>query len=446
MFTLGLLFLASYLLGAVPFGWLVGRAHGIDISKHGSGNIGATNVGRVLGKKYGVLVFVLDFAKGALPVAAAKLLPDAGVPREALTVAAGVAAFLGHLFPVYLKFRGGKGVATGAGVVAVLLPLPALAALLTWVVVVFATRYVSVASVAAAVALCVAHLFPAPQPWAYPESIVSTFCLVAASLVAARHAGNLRRLLDGTEHRLKESPTMMLFSKTLHVLALGLWFGSAAFFTLAGVLIFDAFDKVSKAPRDERPSWLPLPAEFDKEPPSPTFLKPLSRPEEQGTVPEEQGARAGGVAVAPLFPWFYGIQLVCGFVAYGTALAWQKGREKDRVQSWRAWILMVALIVTLAGWWLEGKVSDLRKPRDDKTDLVLREKSPTPAQITAAEQARKEFVTWHLYGLAQNFVTLILVTIAMALAAQLPSAAGAPAAGSPEERRAASDQKAPAAV
>src|SRR5947208_151060 len=81
-----------------------------------------------------------------------------------------------------------------------------------WLVVVFATRYVSVASVCAAAALCVAQLLLAPRPWAYPESIVSTFCLLAAFLVAARHAGNLRRLLDGTEHRLKESPTMMLFS------------------------------------------------------------------------------------------------------------------------------------------------------------------------------------------------------------------------------------------
>src|SRR5262249_5876528 len=157
-----LLFLASYLLGAVPFGWLVARARGVDIVKHGSGNIGATNVGRILGKKYGVLVFLLDFAKGAVPVAVAKLLPAADVPREALTVAAGVAAFLGHLFPVYLRFRGGKGVATGAGVVAVLVPVPALAAFLPWLVVVFATRYMSVASISAALAICVAHFLLAP--------------------------------------------------------------------------------------------------------------------------------------------------------------------------------------------------------------------------------------------------------------------------------------------
>jgi acyl-phosphate glycerol 3-phosphate acyltransferase len=438
MLILFLLSLASYLLGAVPFGWLVARARGVDIIKHGSGNIGATNVGRVLGKKYGVLVFALDFAKGALPVAVASLLPVSEVPSEALKVMAGVAAFLGHLFPVYLKFRGGKGVATGAGVVAVLLPLPALVALLTWVVVVFATRYVSVASICAAASLCVAHVLLAPRPWAYPENIVSTFCFLAAALVAARHAGNLRRLLGGTEHRLKESGTMMLFSKTLHVLALGLWFGSAVFFTLAGYLIFEEFKKdvAAAEQKGQWPEWFVLP----------DGTRDTANTELPDLLRRERASRAFGVAVRPLFPWYYGIQLVCGFLAYGTALAWQRGREKDRVQSWRSWLLMVAVIVTLGGWWLEGKVEELRKPRDEKTDLVLRMHDPTKEQIDGAERARDEFMKWHGYSLMQNVVTLLLVTVAMALAAQLPTAPGGPAAGPSEERKAASDQKAPAAV
>src|SRR5262249_6431989 len=109
----------SYLLGSVPFGVIVGRARGVDIFKAGSGNIGATNVGRVLGRKSGVLVFVLDFLKGALPTAIMYLA--FGVTAG---VAAGLAAFLGHLFPAYLRFHGGKGVATGFGVTLVLLPGP----------------------------------------------------------------------------------------------------------------------------------------------------------------------------------------------------------------------------------------------------------------------------------------------------------------------------------
>src|SRR6476646_3090635 len=126
----------AYLVGAIPFGWLIARSRGIDIFHAGSGNIGATNVGRVLGRKFGLLVFALDFAKGAGPVLVAGILPadvrDAFELPDALRVGAALAAFLGHLFPVYLGFRGGKGVATGAGVVLVLTPVPALAALLAW--------------------------------------------------------------------------------------------------------------------------------------------------------------------------------------------------------------------------------------------------------------------------------------------------------------------------
>src|SRR5436853_2081253 len=111
--------LLSYFLGAVPFGYLIARARGVDILHAGSGNIGATNVGRILGKRFGLLVFALDFAKGAVPTFLC--LRWLGVTAG---VTAGLAAFIGHLFPVYLRFRGGKGVATGAGVVAGLFPLP----------------------------------------------------------------------------------------------------------------------------------------------------------------------------------------------------------------------------------------------------------------------------------------------------------------------------------
>src|SRR5947209_1202304 len=126
LLTIVLTLLLAYLLGAIPFGYLIARWRGLDIFRHGSGNIGATNVGRVLGRRFGVLVFLLDFGKGALPTLIANLIgrDEAGDLAETLGpnglgVAAGLAAFLGHLFPVYLRFRGGKGVATGAGVVAV---------------------------------------------------------------------------------------------------------------------------------------------------------------------------------------------------------------------------------------------------------------------------------------------------------------------------------------
>src|SRR5215471_19196901 len=151
--SLGLTLLLSYLIGAIPFGYLVARGRGVDILKQGSGNIGATNVGRVLGRPFGVLVFLLDFAKGAVPALLARLWASRyalELPPDSLPVAAAVAAFLGHLFPIYLRFRGGKGVATAAGAVSVLLPGPALTALVTWLAVVLASRYVSLASLTAA--------------------------------------------------------------------------------------------------------------------------------------------------------------------------------------------------------------------------------------------------------------------------------------------------------
>jgi acyl phosphate:glycerol-3-phosphate acyltransferase len=403
----------AYLVGAIPFGYVVARLRGVDIFTVGSGNIGATNVGRALGRKYGVLVFLLDFAKGALPVLAATRLPLLGVetPREWLGVAAGLAAFLGHLFPVYLGFKGGKGVATGAGVVLVLVPYAALAALAAWLAVVISSRYVSVASVVAAVVLVGFQIIFAPQPWSGPEFVVTLFCVLAALLVVVRHRSNLRRLWCGSEHQLKESRTMFVVSKIVHVLALGLWFGTVAFFTLAGGLMIQAFE--NEARNEARPLWFPVPSEMTKAPPSDKFPNPLRL---------EQASRAFGVAVSPLFPWYYGIQAGCALLGTLTAVGWCLAGAKGRVHYVRAGLLVLALVTVGVGWWLEGVVNDKRGPRDQLTDEVLKKAEPSPTDVEAAVQARAEFVRWHLYSLAQNGATLLLVTAAMALAALLPAA------------------------
>jgi glycerol-3-phosphate acyltransferase PlsY len=208
MTALPLLFLvavASYLLGAIPFGYLVARWRGHDIRREGSGNIGATNVARVLGLRWGLLVFALDFGKGALPVALTRLLPppsDSELLPDTLPVLAGIAAFVGHLVPIYLRFRGGKGVATGCGVIAVLLPVHALIVLLAWGLVLALTRYVAVASIVAATLLFVLRLVSTPEPWSNDHVVVTTFCAAGALLVLVRHHSNLRRLRQGTEPRL----------------------------------------------------------------------------------------------------------------------------------------------------------------------------------------------------------------------------------------------------
>ncbi len=428
--ALGLTVLVSYLVGAIPFGYLVARWRGVDILKQGSGNIGATNVGRILGRPFGVLVFLLDFAKGALPASIASAWttshqPD--LPLDSLPVAAAVAAFLGHLFPIYLRFHGGKGVATAAGAVCVLLPGPALAALLTWLVVAVVSRYVSLASLTAAVVLCVVRLVLTPQPWDAAHRIVTLFCLIASALIFVRHRANIGRLLRGNENRLKETPAMLPFSKIVHVLALGLWFGTVIFFSfVVGVSLFDTFDRVAKEEPADRDVWFPMWKAYDGPPGNAIFQEPLRR---------EQGSRAAGVAIGQLFPWYFAIQAVCGLVTAATALAWCRAGAARRHRV-RAGILLAALATVALGWWLERKVEELREPRNRTFDAMVSHSPPHPEDVRTAADARAEFVRWHLYSLVLNMLTALLVTIAMMQAAFLPIPVSTTAlAGGAEEKK-----------
>ncbi|GIW72465.1 MAG: glycerol-3-phosphate acyltransferase [Planctomycetota bacterium] len=191
--------LGGYLLGSVPFGLLLGRWRGVDPRAHGSGNIGATNVLRLLGPGWGAACLLLDAGKGAAAVALAREL--AVRQPELLAVLAGMAAVLGHVFPVWLRGRGGKGVATTAGALLALQPVALLAALAAFAAVVALTRYVSLGSIAAALVLPFAHLLSASAP--FGEGLPLTCAVFALSaLVLVRHRANLARLRAGTEHRL----------------------------------------------------------------------------------------------------------------------------------------------------------------------------------------------------------------------------------------------------
>ncbi|MCS6770747.1 MAG: glycerol-3-phosphate 1-O-acyltransferase PlsY [Kiritimatiellae bacterium] len=196
-----LLVVASYLLGAIPFGFLIARAKGVDIRKVGSGNIGATNVLRSVGKPWGILTFVLDALKGFIP---AMVFPYLGSrwgadfhSMEIARLAGGVAAVVGHSFPVYLRFRGGKGVATSAGALLGIAPLAGLAGLCVWGLLFFAFKYVSLASIGAAVAVPVA----AWLLYRSESAVVPAALTMLAILVVYRHRDNIRRLASGTEHR-----------------------------------------------------------------------------------------------------------------------------------------------------------------------------------------------------------------------------------------------------
>jgi len=204
MLTLATVLVASYLLGSIPFGYLAGRLAGIDIRKAGSGNIGATNVVRVLGKSYGYPVFFLDFLKGLGAVKISVLIatraqPEWGSP-EIFGIIAAVSTVIGHCFPLWLKFRGGKGIATSAGALFGLTPLAMLIGVAIWILVFWLTRYVSVASVAAAVALPLVIAVMTRLNQSYGKGLFySSLCI--AAVVIWRHHSNLSRLMRGREPR-----------------------------------------------------------------------------------------------------------------------------------------------------------------------------------------------------------------------------------------------------
>jgi glycerol-3-phosphate acyltransferase PlsY len=194
----------SYLLGSFPSGFIAGWIAGFDIRRHGSGNIGATNVLRLLGKKYGYAVFFLDALKGFLAVRLAiffaEHLGTARLYSDWFGIVAGLACVFGHAFPVWLKFKGGKGVATSAGVMLGLAPIATIIAVIVWIAVFEITRYVSVASVTAAVALpgAIGILL---MLHVTNSAVIFYSAIVLAAVVCWRHRSNLMRLVRGTEQR-----------------------------------------------------------------------------------------------------------------------------------------------------------------------------------------------------------------------------------------------------
>jgi len=222
----------AFLVGSIPFGLLISRAKGVDIRAHGSGNIGATNVLRIVGKPYGIACFVLDFLKGFLPtLAALSLVRFAGGDRtmvipalaqfgvelpasqqwlaQSIHVLTALATILGHNYSPFAGFRGGKGIATTAGALMALMPAAIVILAAIWVLLFFTTRYVSVASIGAALCLPLLTIFGswyhgklAAGTWNKPLLAFSVF---AAAMAVWRHRSNIQNLLNGTEHRFKKN-------------------------------------------------------------------------------------------------------------------------------------------------------------------------------------------------------------------------------------------------
>jgi glycerol-3-phosphate acyltransferase PlsY len=187
-------FILSYFLGAIPFGVLVGKARGVDVRAAGSGNSGATNVWRTLGPAAGLAVFALDVLKGLAAPYIARVL--AGNDAHWIIAVCAVLAILGHTFSVFLKFRGGKGIATGLGAALGLMPIPALVAFAVWLGVLLLSRMISVASIAACIALPIAAcLSGAPTPFVVVITIIALLAIV-------KHFPNMQRILAKTEPKI----------------------------------------------------------------------------------------------------------------------------------------------------------------------------------------------------------------------------------------------------
>ncbi len=190
--TIAILTIIAYLFGAIPFGLLVAKSRGVDIREQGSGNIGATNVFRVLGKGLGIFTFVLDALKGFIP---AFVFPMIGNLDGDYGVLFGLVAILGHSFPVYLKFKGGKGVATSAGMLLGVAPAAVGIGFLVWIICLLLSRIVSLASILAALAVGI-------SVWFLKESRIVCIALsILALLVIWLHRANIKRLMNGTENR-----------------------------------------------------------------------------------------------------------------------------------------------------------------------------------------------------------------------------------------------------
>lgn len=367
----------AYLVGSIPFGYLIAWQRGVDIRAVGSGNIGATNVARALGRKIGAAVFLLDALKGAIPTAIGQGL--SGI--EGGTIAA-VMAILGNLFPIWLRFKGGKGVATGAGALTVLLPVSVTMGLIVWLAVFSTWRIVSLASLAGAtmlVTVAVVSALASDNHDLDKKAIVAGGAFV---LVAARHATNVVRIARGTENRFTESSALRVLGKVIHVLAVSVWFGSNLFFSLiAAVLIFRTWEAYAENP----PTWLPGFANFTK----------------------ATGTRIAGATVGPIFPFLFALQGFCSVLALITSLGFIRWESSRRIHRVRFTVVVVAALTVILGWPISRHVSLLREQRD----------SPD-ASIAAV--AKERFGPWHTVSLLLNFGTIGLTAVATSLAACLP--------------------------
>jgi glycerol-3-phosphate acyltransferase PlsY len=191
----------SYFIGSIPFGFLITKiVKGVDIRQIGSGNPGATNVSRVLGKPYGILVFFLDMLKGFLPIFTFDLLSGSHGHDSSLILCS-VSVICGHTFPIFLGFKGGKAAATGCGVFLWLAPIPLLISVAVWLITISISRYISLGSIISSIILATSLILLGKDPFGQ-ELYLTLFSVFMAILIIIRHKSNIKRLLNGTENKI----------------------------------------------------------------------------------------------------------------------------------------------------------------------------------------------------------------------------------------------------
>jgi len=204
-----ILLIISYLWGSVAWGYIIGKSKGIDIREHGSCNVGSTNITRTLGKKYGILCFILDFFKGFIPVICVMtFIPyifnlSSNIIGVAVIIVV-IGTIAGHIFPFYLKFKGGKGIASGAGALIAITPLAVICGLIVWVFTFKHSRYVSLASIFAAITVAALTIVFSSIGWYHVSESLQYFVVLLAVFAIVKHISNIKRLINGTENRFEK--------------------------------------------------------------------------------------------------------------------------------------------------------------------------------------------------------------------------------------------------
>lgn len=390
----------SYLVGAIPFGLIVARIKGVDILSQGSGNIGATNVGRVLGRGYGLLVFFLDLLKGALPAWVGMRFLHEPVGPEMAGILTGAAAFLGHLFPLYLGFKGGKGVATGAGVMLVLVPIPFAFAIVSWLALVSSSRMVSLGSLISTLVLVVLQGIVACGAGTPGARWLLAFTMVAAAFVWIKHLANIRRIFQGTENKVQDAQIWHGLGNLILLLSLGIWLGSYCFFTFViGPGVFHWFETAVLA--ENRPYWLMVPEAFQQA--SPQGLPvPLAK---------EQASRLAGLVVGPVFKIFYALQVSCALFALLGLVGKSTGAGCWKMRRQAILMILLAALSVGVNWSLLGKTEEARIERAKSTDAYLLAPTDQKPDLQKVLADRGAFGKIHGVSLLVNFSTGIFLLL-----------------------------------